>query len=103
LQAKAAATVKETSSSKELAEKVLEGKRVKKDFSSTYAETKSKELTLIAERFEWEKKNSAERFEWEKENEKEKEKAETRRTLILKLVEQQKSPDTIQKYLNALL
>jgi len=60
--------------------------------SSSYVETKTKELQLQSDCFEWEKKN---RVEDRKE--------ETRRMIMFKLIEQQKSPDTIQKFLNTLL
>jgi len=57
LQSKAAATVKESSSAKELAEKVIDQKKSRKDFSSAYIETKAKDLKLQADRLEWEKEN----------------------------------------------
>ena len=54
-------------------------------------ETKTKELILAQDKFEWEKENS-QRLQA----------AETKRAVILKLVEQKMSPGTIKKFVDTL-
>jgi hypothetical protein len=54
-------------------------------------ETKTKELILAQNKFEWEKENS-QRLQA----------AETKRAVILKLVEQKMSPGTIKKFVDTL-
>ena len=95
-------------------------KKPKKDFTSSYAELKTKEILLTNdlkvkefelahEKFSWDKENYVEEFRLKQQalaDNKEKHEAElketTKRSMILNLLDQKKSPDEIKEMLNML-
>ena len=81
--------------------KIVEQKR-RKDFSTEYVDSKSKEYDLAQTRFIKELELAKEKFEWEKENECKRQKVAAKKEIILRLIDQKLSPASIKKCVETL-
>ena len=96
LKEKSAAAISDCS-----AAKIIDQKKSRKDFGSCYVETKTMELSLLKERFDWEKENSERNILEETKRTEIIAKEDTKRSVMMKLIEQGKSPNTIKRFLTS--